>query len=458
MIHNPFVAKKDFYFTALFVYFAIFMAPNEQLFKIKISDSLHLTPMRAVLFIIGIITTFHILNKKINIIRTIQKCFLFQLLFLFLTIKIISLLYSSNYLGGVAEIEAFIRDIFFATACYVYYINGIINPKRIILVLIAGFVLSISVAIIQLLNITFRFDLFLPFIDYINDNKDVRDVFMVTGLSVGDTNCYATYIAAVLLIIIGTFIYSKKYLLVTAIALFLGSAILFTIQSRSSVFIFILVLIYMIIRGKVFLKKKTFLSVLIAFLTVLSFLIVLPSNITSEFFEKNATKYIRLINFIYSGDSGERTNIKGHVDMALRYIDHIDREPVAAFIGVGEGDYLNEARGDKKMVTGAHNAYVLVLGENGPIALLIFIFITWLSLKTSFFVNKYSSIPGIKSFLYFNAAYFLAFILYGSQFLQPIFWGVLGITFAEKTQLKQFIKSKTQMNVPVKSEILPLLS
>ena len=433
MIQKPLSVKQKTGLTAFFVYLAILLAPNPQVFVIRISEGLHLTPMRYVLLIIGFITTLNILNKKLNIIAIIQKCSLFLPLILLLTIKVTSLLYSSNYLGGMGAIAGFIEDILFAAVCYIYYVKGVIVPSKIILFIVAGFVLSISVAVIQILNFAFNFNLLLPLIDYVNLYKHDANLFKITGLSLGDVNVYATYVATVLLIIIAVFIYSKKYLLGTAIVFFVGSTVLFSIQSRSNVIIFVLILIYMIIRNIVIIKKQVFLLMII----LLFIMMTLPSNTVDEFFEKYSNRYYSLINYIVRVDyEQEEENINAHRDMALKYFDLIDREPIAVITGVGEGDYLNDEGLSEKRGTGAHNAYVLILGENGPIAFLLFIYITWLILKASIFVNRNSSIPMAKSLLYHNIAYLLSFVLYGSQFLQPIFWGIIGITFAEKTRIE----------------------
>src|SRR3972149_10275963 len=105
MIHNNMKFKKETSFTAFFIYLAIFLAPNGRLFIIKLSDFAHLTPIRSALFVVGILSALNILNNKINIIVLIRKFSLFLPMILLLVIKIVSLLYSHNILGGIAFIE-----------------------------------------------------------------------------------------------------------------------------------------------------------------------------------------------------------------------------------------------------------------------------------------------------------------------------------------------------------------
>lgn len=432
MIRKP-IILKPIGFIAFLVYLAIFLAPNGKLFIIRISQGLHLTPMRFVLLIIGIVTMLYLLQDKLNIVKIIRRFDLFLPLILLLFIKIASLSYSSNYLGGITVIEWFIENILFSAICYIYYVSRVIVPSKVLLFIITGFVCSILVALIQIGNFTFNTNFLSTLIDYINLHTPEANLYKITGLFIGDTNCYATYVAAILLAIFAVWVYSKKHFLATAIAFFVCTIVLYSLESRSSVFIFILVLIYMIIRDKVFLKKQAFLFAII-FLTVLSIMIFF-FNTKNVFFEKYSYRYLRLINYIQSVDYAEENTVQSHKNLVLRYFYIIDREPVAVITGVGEGDYLGLGGVGEKGATGAHNAYVLILGENGPIAFLIFIYITWLVLKVSFFVNKNSSIPITKSFLYFNIAYLLSFILYGSQFYEYIFWGIIGMTFAEKTRI-----------------------
>ncbi|MHB8130367.1 MAG: O-antigen ligase family protein [Mobilitalea sp.] len=354
---------------------------------------------------------------------------------LLIIIKITSLLYSTNYLRGIGVIEWFIENLFFAVVCYIYYVKGVIGPSKIMLFIVAGFVLSISVALIQIGNVFLNSNFLVPLIDYVNSNTPDVNLFAITGLYMGDTNSYATYVAAVLLTFIALLVYSKKYLLGTAILFSIGTPVLFSLESRSSIMIFILLLIYMVIRAKIMLKKQAYLLMLLIFLSLLSIIITLPSNTSDAFFQKYSYRYLRLINYINSIDDEEEANFQSHKNMLIVHLDNIDREPFAAITGVGEGDYLNIGGGSEKKETGAHNAYILILGENGPIAFLIFVYITWLILKASFFVNRNSPIPMAKSFLYFNIAYLLSFVLYGSQIHECIFWGMIGITFAEKTRI-----------------------
>jgi hypothetical protein len=162
----------------------------------------------------------------------------------------------------------------------------------------------------------------------------------------------------------------------------------------------------------------------------------LPSHISDTFLEASTNRYLYLFNYIIYDDDTEAENLESHRNIALLYLDHIDNEPIAAFTGVGEGDHLNVDSSEEKKGTGAHNAYILILSENGPLALFFFLYMTWLILKTSFFINQHSPRNFAKSLFYFNSVYLLSFILYGSQFLATIFWIIIGITFAEKTRLQ----------------------
>jgi len=347
MIQKPHSVKQETGMIAFFVYLAIFLAPNGKLFIIRISEGFHLTPIRAALFIIGTIITLHVLNKKFNIIAIIRRFSLFLPLILLIIIKITSLLYSYNYLGGIAVIEWFIEDIFFAVVCYIYYVKGIIVPSKIILSIVAGFVLSISMALIQIGNFALNFNFLWTLINYINANTPDVQLFQITGLYIGDTNSYATYVASVLITFIAVMVYSKKYLLGTTVLFLVASAVLFSLQSRSSIIIFILVFIYMIIRDKVIQSKQGSLLMLI-FLTFLSIIMTLPSDTSEVFFQKYSQRYIRLIDYINKVDYEEEGNYQSHKDMLSLYFDNIDREPIAIITGVGEGDYLNIGGGGQK--------------------------------------------------------------------------------------------------------------
>jgi len=427
---------------AFLVYLAMFLAPNGSLFIIKISEGFHLTPIRSVLLIIGIITALNILSGRLNIFSILRKFSLFFPLIILLTIKITSLLYSYNYLRGIGVIEWLIENIFFAAVCYIYYVKGIIDPSKIFLFIVIGFILSILVSLIQIVNNGFNFNFLLPIIDYVRANTPDANLFSITGLYIGDTNCYATYIATVILVLFGVLLYTKKYLLRTIILLSLGIAVLFSTQSRSTIIILIFIFIYMIIREHVNITKKVK-SIMLIFAIILFIIVAMPSNIKNVFFEKYSARYQRMINYINSVDNMEESNLKAHKDMIMMYFEHIKREPLALIIGVGEGDYLGRGGGGEKGGTGAHNAYVLILGENGPVAFLIFVYITWLIIKTSYFVNRKSTKPFAKSLLYYNIAYLLSFVLYGSQINEYIFWGLIGITFAEKNRIVTNMRNRS---------------
>ncbi len=419
--------------TAFFIYLAILLAPNGKLFIIRISEGLHLTPMRSVLFILGITITAHLLTNKLNIVAIILKFSLFLPLVLLVTIKIASLFYSANYLGGISVIEWFIECIFCATLCYIYYVRGVINLSKVIWFIITGFALNFSVGFLQVATYAFNYNYLSSIIDYVRKNTPEANLYWITGLSSRDMNCYATYIAGVLIMLLAIFVYSKKHLLGMGILFLAGIIALYSVQSRSSVIIFGLVLIYLVIRGKVVFERKVYLLILIV---ALLSMYLLSSKEMYRFIDRYSVRYLNLIHYVIGDSSSKETSIQGHIHMIRIYNDIIDREPLAALIGCGEGDYLGQGGDSVKGGTGAHNAYVLILGENGPIALLLFIYITLLILKVSFFVNKNSSSPVAKSFLYFNLVYILSFVLYGSQIHAYIFWMIVGLTFAEKTRME----------------------
>jgi hypothetical protein len=103
-----------------------------------------------------------------------------------------SLLYSANYIGGIGAIAGFIEAILFFTICYALYVKGTIIPSRILIIIIAGFVFSISVSSIQISNFMFNSGFLLPLVDYINSFTIELHHFRITGLYSGDPNVYAT--------------------------------------------------------------------------------------------------------------------------------------------------------------------------------------------------------------------------------------------------------------------------
>ncbi len=431
---EPHKLQNRFSVTAFLIYLAIFVAPNGKLFIIRISENFHLTPIRFVLVILGIIATVHLITNKLNIIATIRNFRLFLPLIILVTIKIASLFYSRNYLGGIVVIEWFIECIFFATLCYIYYVRGVINLSKVIWFIIAGFALNLSVAFLQIATFFYNYNYLPSIIDYVNKNTKEINLYWITGLSGGDVNCYGTYIVGVLIILLAIFVYSKKYLLGTGILFLAGSITLFSVESRSSAIVLGLILIYLVIREKLVFERKFYLLV---FILVLLFMFLFSFEGTYRFIDRYSGRYLRLIYYATKVSSIEDTSVQSHLHMLQIYNDIIEREPFAVLIGCGEGDYLGQGGDSVKGGTGAHNAYILILGENGPVALLLFIYITWLILKVSFFVNKNSSKPLSKSFLFFNLVYVFSFLIYGSQIYDYIFWMIVGLTFAEKTRIEK---------------------
>jgi len=424
--------QNRFSVIAFFIYLAIFSAPNGKLFSVKVYAGLHLTPVRSFMLILGIITTVHLLTNKLNIVPIVRKFSLFLPLILLLTFKIVSLLYSSNYLGGIAMIEWFVECIFCTTLCYFYYIRGVINLPNVLLFISAGLALNLFVAFLQIATYCFRFNYLSSIIDYVEKNTLRPNLHWITGLSSGDVNCYASYIAGMLIIQLTIFLYSKKHILGSAILFFACCITLYAGQSRTTVIALSVVLIYFSIMEKAAFKRKMH---LLLFVSIPLAMCLLSSEYMHTFIARYSVRYTKLFYYATGDKFAKETSVDGHLYMLQIYNEIIDREPLAVLIGCGEGDYLSRGGDGERGKTGAHNAYALILGENGPIALLLFIYITWLILKVSVFVNKNSTKPAAKSFLYFNLTYILSFVLYGSQIHAYIFWMIVGLTFAEKTRI-----------------------
>lgn len=288
--------------------------------------------------------------------------FLFVLLGFF---RLLSLLSSSNIQGGIQQIEWFFEGIFFILVNIVLS-SHFKNYSNLYLKLLfyVGF-LSISLMSIQFLLFIFNKTFMLPFSTSLfgfEENEFRPWTYPLYGGRVigafyepnmAGSMC-AFYLAAFI-----PFLFQKKMFFVKPrdlfIVLFIAAIALISTGSKQGLIALIITLVIVVFMAS---NKKKFVPLLVGIFIA----IILSQIISSKYFIGNfISPETSLDRFFLARQAGDITG--GRIEFILNSISNIDTETLLAGIGEGMAEHT------------AHNAFLIVLIENGIFALITLIII-----------------------------------------------------------------------------------
>lgn len=418
--------------TAFILYIGLILIPNPLLFNIRVRGNLAITPVRLILLILVVFLLLDITGGK-N--RTRPFKIDYELLLpvcALLILKVFSLLYSQNISVGVQMIEWYSEVSLLSFIYFYYYRNGTIQFNGTVLCLITGFVISLFASILQISSSHYQITLLQGITEYVLKVSAHPDVSRIPGLFSLDANVYACYISSMIMLILFAIMLSREwrmYMLLFPI-LGLGIFVLTSTQSFTGVIVLsIAIIVFIIIERayKSFMVLLTFAGLFI----IIVFVMLLLQGSVANYLDKVAYRYrdsYRTLSNPYYPDKYLSDAVNAHLEMQKQYVGFINNNPLRLILGCGEGGYSSETQGNASVTT-AHNAYLLVLAENGVLGLLLLLYISWKILRTSYALNKRSDNYLEKSFFYICLIFVLSMLIYGSSFLHPFFWLIVGLTF-----------------------------
>lgn len=427
-IHNRSTAS----FKAFILYLGLILIPNPLLFNIRVRVNLAITPVRCILLILVVFLLLDIIRGK-NRNRPFKLDY--ELLFpvyALLILKVFSLIYSQNISVGLQMIEWYLEVILLSFIYFYYYRSGTIQFNGTALCLITGFVISLFASILQISSSRYQITLLPRITEYVLRVSVHPDMSRIPGLFSLDANVYACYISSMIMLVLFVIMLSREwrmYMLLFPI-LGLGILVLTSTQSFTGVIVLgIAIIVFIIIERayKSFIVLFTFAGLFI----IMVFVMLLLQGSVSSFLDKVAYRYresYRTLSNPYYPDKYLNDTVNAHLEIQKQYVEFINNNPLYLILGCGEGGYSLETQGNASTTT-AHNAYLLVLAENGVLGLLLLLYISWKILRTSYALNKRSDNYLEKSFFYICIIFILSMLIYGSSFLHPFFWLIVGLTF-----------------------------
>lgn len=426
---------------AFLLYLGIVISPNALLFNLRLVEGFSLTPVRMTILALIIVALFSGLTDKSKSFLSSRHFRLFIPLLILLVIKVFSLLYTQNFAVGLRMLEWYLEMFLVAAIYFFYYQKGILRLHRIAFFLVVGLLISLFISSFQVNHLIFHFNIFPSIDNYVQNIAGYGESLLirVRGAYSLDSTSYAFYLASMIIVTFTMALRQKgiKYV-VLIFTLALSLVAISTAQSLLALVVLVVVTVVFLVKEKAIINRRLLTTLLLTTIILLiPFVFVVNRNVNT-FLDAYSVRYEK---YIQAYESRIPTpSIRTHVKMQTSYLDLIEKKPEYLFFGVGEGDYSYQLRGWENS-TSAHNAFLLILGENGIIGLLAIVYFSWLILKESWKLSRTSSERMAKSLFYINLAFVLSLLLYGSTFNNYFFWIIAGLTFGVSQQEAMRIKN-----------------
>ncbi|MHB8894440.1 MAG: O-antigen ligase family protein [Candidatus Geothermincolia bacterium] len=416
-------------FTAWVLYLGIVLVPNPLLFNIRIAGTVALTPVRCILLMLIFLFIIELALGKPDTNSFRMYSVILIPAIAMIVLKVASLLYSNNVGVGIQMIEWLIEAVLISFFYFYYYKKQVISLRGTVSCLFAGFAISLVASILQIASSIYHVNIFSGVSNYILEVTKHPDLSRTGALSSLDMNVTASYISSMIMLVMLALLYVRRrrsYILLVPV---LGLAIIALAGTQSFTGLIALgvsLALYIVMEGAY--KKAVFIGLCIVVVVML----VLFQGSVNRQIDKIGYRYRDLYQTILDPARPGKfvaDNVSAHLGIQEKYIGLINEHPSYLILGCGEGAYLFETQGSSTE-TSAHNAYLLILAENGFLGLLLLLYISWKILKESYGLNRRSRNFFEKSLFYSCVIFVLSLLIYGSTFTSYYFWMIIGLTFA----------------------------